>query len=156
MTLHYHLAGNLPGYMSDPDSIATFPDFWSALDGLVDELRRQADDLYQRTGLFGDPLDPDLHADLVKASRLIEEEGDRVNAAADALESTLRLRQHGHDPAQVRLGTSPDDLWPVSMARNGISFHVDTDPDSDHHLGWNIHVEPCVEDCDLTDLDLED
>jgi hypothetical protein len=136
MTIHYHLTDNIPGYLLSSDDPPTYLSFWDGLDGLADELRTQADNLYE--SMPDDPED----------SILYEEEGDRLHAIASKLEDTLSMRRlTSRDPSQIPLGTSTDDLWPTSMAVNGVVVHVETNPDSDHDLGWNVHLSPCVEDC---------
>lgn len=134
---YYTVQGRMPGYMPDADDPRA-TDFASALGWMVDELQRSADDLYERS-----ELDDYYEQDERQA---LEEEGDRVHRIANALSETSERLQavYGRPPASVVLEGEP---YPLDYVRRfGLSVHVETEPESIHHLGWTIGLEPVPAD----------
>ena len=143
-TQHYTVTGWMPGYLPNEEDPRAL-DFTGALSCLADELRRSADDLYERCPSF--MLEEDRSSALYteEEAAQLEAEGDRVHSIAQAIEdaATELERTEGAHPASITLEGEP---YPVSMIRtSGLSVHIETEPDSLHHLGWIIGLEPVPE-----------
>ena len=140
---HYTVAGWMPGYLPTDDDPRAL-DFTSALGCLADELRQSADHMYERcSDCIADPDSPQMYSQDEQSQ--LEAEGDRVHSIAQAIEAaaTELERTEGAHPASITLEGEP---YPVSMIRaSGLSVHIETEPDSLHHLGWIIGLEPVPE-----------
>lgn len=137
-TRYYTVAGWMPGYMPNDDDPRAFP-FSQALSVMADDLRRVGDDLLERSQLENYSSGESYYS--LDEMEQLDREADRVHRMADALEkAATALETEPRRPSTVTLEGEPYPLDYVEA--HGLSVHIETEPDSVHHLGWTVGLSP--------------